>query len=81
MYMKNLKKDLRLRLNEQDMAFLGDLSTQRGVSVSEVLRSIIGEYRRGLESLKALQFVIEATKNKESEMSNGDTTTNCNNLV
>jgi predicted transport protein len=82
MYMKNLKKDLRLRLSEQDMQFLTDLSTQRGCSVSEILRSIVGEYRRGLESLRALQYVMnQQQKIKESEMSNGDTTTDCNDFV
>ena len=43
MYEKNLTEDLRLRLSKTDMDFLRGLSAKRAVSVSECIRSIIGE--------------------------------------
>lgn len=46
MYEKDLSEKVRLRLSETDMNFLRDLSLRRSVSVSECIRSIIGEYRR-----------------------------------
>lgn len=41
------------------MDFLRELSAQRGVSVSECIRSIIGEYRRSLDTLDVLKKAIE----------------------
>lgn len=80
MYEKNLTEDLRLRLSELDMNFLRDLSKKRSVSVSECIRSIIGEYRRSLETLDILSQAIAIAKDKkEVELSNGDTKTNINN--
>ena len=75
MYEKNLTEDLRLRLSLTDMDFLRDLSSKRSVSVSECIRSIIGEYRRSLETLDLLsQALILANNEKEKErLSNGDT--------
>lgn len=76
MYEKNLKEDLRLRLSKEDMDFLRKLSEQRGVSVSEVIRSILGEYRRSLETLDILsQALIMAKKEKEAKAVHGDTET------
>ena len=75
MYEKNLTEDLRLRLSITDMDFLRELSSKRSVSVSECIRSIIGEYRRSLETLDLLsQALILANNEKEKEkLSNGDT--------
>lgn len=80
MYAKNLTEDLRLRLSTNDMDFLRGLSDKRCVSVSEVIRSIIGEYRRSLDMVDTLQQAIELTRNaKGGTLSNGDTKTNSNN--
>lgn len=80
MYEKNLTEDLRLRLSKNDMDFLRELSAQRSVSVSECIRSIIGEYRRSLDTLDALKKVIDLAKlEKGGELSNGDTKTDINN--
>lgn len=78
MYEKNLSEDLRLRLSKTDMDFLRDLSSKRSVSVSECIRSIIGEYRRGLETLDVLTEAIKLTKDKGVQLSNGDTKTDIN---
>ena len=79
MYEKNLTEDLRLRLSATDMDFLRTLSKDRSVSVSECIRSIIGEYRRGLETFKVLADAITLAKDKGGELSNGDTKTNIDN--
>lgn len=79
MYEKNLSEDLRLRLTKTDMDFLRDLSEKRAVSVSECIRSIIGEYRRSLETIDALTEAIKLAKEKGEGLSNGDTETNINN--
>lgn len=79
MYEKNLSEDLRLRLSKNDMDFLRKLSSERSVSVSECIRSIIGEYRRSLESLSMLSDMMTMLKAKEGELSNGDTKTNLDN--
>ena len=80
MYEKNLSEDLRLRLSKNDMDFLRELSAQRSVSVSECIRSIIGEYRRSLDTLDVLKKAINlANSEKEVELSNGDTETNIDN--
>lgn len=63
MYNKNLTEDLRLRLSERDMEFLKQLSKDRDCSVSEVIRSIIGEYRRSLIALEALNKAIALADN------------------
>lgn len=57
MYNKNLTSDFRLRLTDRDMDFLRDLSVDRGVSVSEVVRSIISEYRRSCDLVARLKSV------------------------
>lgn len=79
MYEKNLTEDLRLRLSKNDMDFLRDLSLKRSVSVSECIRSIIGEYRRSLETLDVLSEALALAKEKGVQLSNGDTKTNLNN--
>lgn len=79
MYTKNLKEDLRLRLSKDDMDFLRELSSKRCVSVSEVIRSIIGEYRRSLEAIDMLSKAIEfAKENGGGGLSSGDTKTDIN---
>lgn len=79
MYEKNLTEDLRLRLSTNDMDFLRSLSAKRSVSISECIRSIIGEYRRSLETLDVLaQAINMANKEKEAQLSNGDTETAVN---
>ena len=77
MYNKNLTEDLRLRLCKDDMDFLRDLSVKRAVSVSEVIRSIIGEYRRGLETISVLQDALNLSR--EGLLSIGDTKTDIDN--
>lgn len=77
MYEKNLTSDLRLRLSESDMEFLKKLSNERSSSVSEVIRSIIGEYRRNLDTLNTLNDLLIIAK--ERGLSNGDTESNINN--
>ena len=59
MYNKNLTEDIRLRLSKTDMDFLRRLSGERQVTVSEVARSIIGEYRRSLEAVQMLNDAIK----------------------
>jgi len=76
MYEKNLTEDLRLRLSSTDMDFLRALSKERSVTVSECIRSIIGEYRRSLKTLEVLSDALKLAKEKGVELSNGDTETN-----
>ena len=76
MYEKNLVEDLRLRLSKNDMDFLRELSAQRAVSVSECIRSIIGEYRRTLDTFDIIAKAISlADREKEEKLSYGDTKT------
>lgn len=58
MYSKNLSEDLRLRLAPRDMDFLKSLAVDRNTSVSEIIRSIIGEYRRSIETVAALNKAL-----------------------
>lgn len=62
MYEKKLTEDLRLRLSSEDMDFLRDLSCKRSVSVSECIRSIIGEYTEYLTTIDLLTQVIDFCK-------------------
>ena len=79
MYEKNLTEDLRLRLSENDMNFLRELSAKRAVTVSECIRSILGEYRRSLETLDLLTKAVNmAQLQKGEQLSNGDTKTDIN---
>lgn len=77
MYEKNLTEDLRLRLTERDMDFLRLIAEERGDSISAVIRSIIGDYRRSIEVMKMMNRTIELYENgKVGGLSNGDTETN-----
>lgn len=76
MYAKNLTEDFRLRLSTTDMDFLKSLSEQRGVSISEVVRGLIGEYRRSLDAMEVMKQALELVKQKEGvQMFNGNTET------
>ena len=77
MYTKDLTEDLRLRLSTKDMDFLRSLSTERACSISECIRSIIGEYRRSLETMEILKNAMELER--KGRLSNGDTETNIDN--
>ena len=82
MYEKNLTEDLRLRLSQTDMDFLRKIATERGSSISETIRSIIGDYRRSLDIIDTFKTAVEIAKiQKEGKLSDGDTKTNLNNLV
>lgn len=81
MYEKNLTEDLRLRLSTTDMDFLRHLSEERACSVSEVIRSIIGEYRRSLDAMKLLSDALTVVKENGGVLSNGDTKTDINNQL
>ena len=84
MYDKNLSKDMHLRVSEKDMDFLQKLSEERNISISEVIRNMIGEYRRSLETIDVLSETIRLIKEKElkgEELSNGDVKTNINNKL
>jgi len=70
MYEKNLVEDLRLRLSTDDMNYLRELSRRRSVSISECIRSIIGEYRRA-----------DTKPIKERKLPNGDTETYINTML
>lgn len=77
MYEKNLTEDLRLRLTERDMDFLRGVAEERGDSISAVIRSIIGDYRRSIEVMKMMNRTIELYENgKVGGLSNGDNETN-----
>ncbi len=79
MYEKNLSKDMHLRVSDKDMEFLENLAKEREVSISEVIRTMIGEYRRSLETVSVLQETIKLLKDKNGgELSNGDVKTNLN---
>ena len=75
MYDKNLNEAIRLRLSQKDMDFLRKLSEERNVSVSEVIRSMIGEYRRSLDMLDILSTAVKLANEKGEKLSNGDTET------
>lgn len=78
MYTKDLTEDFRLRLSSNDMDFLRDLSEKRSVSISECVRSIIGEYRRSLETMDILSKALNLAQ-EGGKLSNGDTKTNFDN--
>lgn len=77
MYEKNLTEDFRLRLSKKDMDFLRSLSSSRAQSVSECVRSIIGEYRRSLDTIDILKAALDL--DKRGNAVRGDTETNINN--
>lgn len=71
MYERNLSERLILRLSSKDMEFLRDLSNCRSVSISECIRSIIGDYRRSFGSSTVIT-------DKEVGLSYGNTKTDIN---
>lgn len=73
MYGKDLEERFILRLSSKDMDFLRQLSAQRDISISECLRSMIGEYRRSLDTLKVLSSLEKGVL-----LSDGDTKTDFN---
>lgn len=77
MYEKNLTEDFRLRLSKKDMDFLRSLSSSRAQSVSECVRSIIGEYRRSLDTIDILKAALDL--DKRGYAVRGDTETNIDN--
>lgn len=78
-YKKNLNSEFRLRLTDEDMDFLRDLSDDRKVSVSEVVRSIISEYRRSCEIVMRLEKSVDFINTiGEEAVQHGDTKTNIN---
>lgn len=77
MYEKNLTEDFRLRLSKKDMDFLRSLSSSRAQSVSECVRSIIGEYRRSLDTIDILKAALDL--DKRGSAVRGDTETNIDN--
>lgn len=62
MYEKNLTKDVRVRLSERDFDFLSQLSADRAQSVSELLRYIVGEYRRSVQTMEMLNKALELSQ-------------------
>lgn len=82
MYEKNLTEDLRLRLSAQDMDFLRKTADERAVTVSECIRSIIGEYRRSLETVAMMNDLLKLAQQQKVEVAvHGDTKTDIDNLV
>lgn len=82
MYNKDLTEDFRLRLNARDMNFLRQTADERCCSISEVVRSIIGDYRRSIELTETLKNAIAlVNQKKEAELSDGDTKTNLDDIV
>ena len=79
MYEKNLSEDFRLRLSKKDMDFLRSLSSSRAQSVSECVRSIIGEYRRSIDTIDILKAALDL--DKRGNAVRGDTETNIDNQL
>ena len=49
MYLRDKKNQIVVRLSNLDYAFLVIKSEERNITISELVRSIIGEYRRSYE--------------------------------
>lgn len=81
MYNKDLSEDLRLRLSKTDMEFLRKLSNERAVTISECIRSIIGEYRRSVDAIQTLQRLAALTQKEGGGLSDGDTKADINNKL
>ena len=79
MYEKNLTEDFRLRLSKKDMDFLRSLSFNRGQSISECVRSIIGEYRRSLDTIDILRAALKLDEKGAAVL--GDTKTDLDDLI
>ena len=78
MYNKDLTEDFRLRLSQTDMDFLRSLSEERNITISNLVRSIIGEYRRSLETMANLKDLLELAKKAEEEKEKGRNTVHGN---
>lgn len=91
MYEKNLTEDLRLRLSKDDMDFLRSLSSKRCITISETIRSILGEYRRSLQMMDVIGNAMKAMSKGETfegitmkeggEAVHGDTETHKHDIV
>ncbi len=81
MYYRDLDETVRLRLSKTDMDFLRQVSEERGVTISALIRMIIGDYRRGYAILSTLDSAIKSTKEREAELSDGDTETDIHDLL
>ena len=81
MYCKNLKEDLRLRLTKEDMDYLREESEKRGTSISEVIRSMIGEYRRTSEVLAIVSDALGKCGKDKGGAVHGDTKTDINHIL
>lgn len=49
MYYRDKKNQIVVRINDLDYTFLVLKSEERDITISELIRSIIGEYRRSYE--------------------------------
>lgn len=67
MYEKNLNDSFRLRLNSDDMEFLKFISSEYNISVSEIVRNLICNYRLSYLNMEGCP--------------DGDTKTNINNII
>lgn len=81
MYEKNLTEDLRLRLSKKDMDLLRQIANERACSISEVIRSIIGDYRRGLQAMEILNTIVKKKQEGNGELFDGNTKADLDNLV
>lgn len=81
MYEKNLIETVRLRLSSTDMDFLRSLSAERGVSISECIRSLIGEYRRSIDMVATLRSAVTLIEQGKVSAVHGDTESDIHNIV
>lgn len=56
MYEKNLKHQIVLRLSEKDYNFLAMMSEFRDMSMSRLVRDIIGDYRRSYVDCEVVEY-------------------------
>lgn len=63
MYEKNLTETFQARFSKRDMDFIRELAKERSCSTSEVLRAIVGEYRRSLEQIDVLRQAMDMVRN------------------
>lgn len=62
MYLKDLTEELKVRISKDDMIFLKTLAEKRSIGLSELVRSMVGEYRRSLEMVDAMNKMLALTK-------------------
>lgn len=67
MYNKDLTESVRLRLTDEDMKFLSEVSEERCVSISALIRQIIGDYRRGYHILTLMENEAKKEAGKEAK--------------